>query len=185
MTQTQRTLDQIYGDDLDDNTTGDTTNQNVRNAVETLRECRGELSLSASASTTIVTQSVYVKLAGTTILSSDPDPYNVSMPADNRLKYDGAAPCYGSIRAYASLDLDSGVNQYMSMAIYKNGVLIPRTESPKKLYGTSDINRITTECLTRLVNGDYLEVWIANLSSTANVTAIKLQMILETKAIEQ
>lgn len=184
MAQTQKILDTIYGDDLDDNTTADTTNQNIRNAVETLRNRRAELYLDTPAPTTISTIGVFVKVAGSTLLSTDPDAYEISMPSDNRLRYDGVAKSYVSVKALVSMQLVAGVNQNISVAIAKNDVVLSRSEAPRLHTGTTDVSRMSIAALSVVVPTDYFEVWVANNTSTNNVTAVKLQLIVESKAIE-
>jgi hypothetical protein len=184
MSQTQKILATIYGDDLNDNTTGETTNENVRNGVESLRSRMGELYLGTPAPTTINTTGVYEKIAGTTLLSADPPAYEIDMPSDGRLRYSGSAKAYASIRGLVSTQLVSGVNQNLSAAIAKNGTVLARSSAPRLHSGTTDIGRLIVETMSAVVADDYFEIWITNETSTANVTAQKLQLIVETKAIE-
>jgi len=185
MTQEQKTIEQLYASDIDDNTSGDTKNENIRNVVETLRPRFAEISLSgAPVSTDIVSVGVFTKLSGTTVLTADPVPYQFTMPASNRLTYGGQAKCLASIRANVSLLLDSGINQEVAVRVAKNGVVVAESDAAEVLSGTTNIEHLHADALLSLVPTDYVEIWVANNTGSNDLTAQRLHMIVETKAIE-
>lgn len=181
--EVQRTIAELYAL-LADNSSGDISPQDVREIVETLRSGNAEMSLSVSAETSIAAIGTFVKLAGTTVQTANPAARLFSMTANNRLEYTGVAKVIVTVHTNVTLQLSSGVNQDIRTRIAKNGLTITETDVLRLLSGTTDKGFVHCDANVEMVTGDYVEVWVANNTSTANLTALRLQTIVESEAIE-
>lgn len=132
----------------------------------------GNFHLTQSVLTDIVTINVPVKLAGVTA----PDAANERFSHSNgRLTYIGreGRTCLAS----ATVTLDaSGNNQQFTAYFYKNGQVQNDTAVITFVSIGSDVRALSLSLAVRLSVGDYLEVWIANNTGSADVTAIAYSM---------
>lgn len=77
-----------------------------------------------------------------------------------------------------NISLSSGNNNEISVAFYKNGVLIPCSESHLITTSSGKAQSCNIQCITDLNVGDYIEVYIMNDTSATNVTLRHLNVII-------
>jgi hypothetical protein len=160
---------------LADNTTQQISPQDVRDIVETVRAGYAALYVSAAVESSIGVAGTFVKAAGTTTLVTDPAAVNWSMPANNRLRYDGTADRVVQVVCSISMQA-AAANVDLSWRLAKNGTTIAATEITRKVSTGGDNGAAAVSGLVEVTNGDYVELWIANETSTANATVTKMYM---------
>ena len=148
--------------------------------METLRNGHGELSITATAETTIVTQDVFVKAAGTTVLSANA--HNWSMPANNRLRYDGVADRVVHVAVTVSMSA-AGNNELFRGAIAKNGTVLTESEVDRWISTGTDIGSTALHAFTTVSTNDYIEMWMANGTNTTNMTLETMNLFVMDMAV--
>ena len=157
---------------LADNTSGAITPETIRDLLATLNPANGSLFENVAAPTTIAVAGTYVKAAGTTTAGELLD---MSMPADNRLQYDGVVEAHLHCAITVSF-VSAGNNQVIGLAAYLNGALIPGSIVRHKLGGGGDVSAIALHTDIDVVAGDFIELWLTNETGTATVTIEQLYM---------
>lgn len=130
-----------------------------------------QLHVSTAVETSIGTQGEFVKVAGTSTLSSPAVGW--SSPADGRLRYDGDGTRLVQVHAALSLEA-AGPAIDVAWRLAKNGVTIADTEIIRRITLATEAGAAPLVGLAEVATGDYLEVWVANLTNTTNVTADRL-----------
>lgn len=153
---------------LADNTAGDISPEDIRDAAETFRNRFGGLYVSSSATTTISAVNTPAKVAGTTALIATDGGF--SMPANNRLTYLDPADVYALALVSMSITAASS-NQVISHTIALNGTPVASTEVQRKVGTSSDVGHVGDFGFFTLTTNDYLEVWVENTTSDADITA--------------
>jgi len=130
--------------------------------------CYGSLSMEGnSTATTISTQSVPVKAAGTTTAELLQDFTHTS----NKLTYTGTDTAKFLVNV--SISIQAGINNDESLAVlvYKNGVqeFAEIVDTCKKLSDDKP-GQPSNTAIVSLAENDYIEIWVANNKSTENVT---------------
>ena len=136
----------------------------------------GQMTMQGNATaTTGLTQGVAAKAAGSTTLDT-----NVSQKfshSDNRLTYTGAITRRFRVSAVASLLASN--NTQLGNYIAKNGSVIAQSEIYTTADGNNRSENIAIQVITDLSENDYLEYFIENDTSTADVTVEDLSVIVE------
>lgn len=134
----------------------------------------GQFYFSSASATTISVSGTYYKAAGTTTSSQLS---NVTMPANNRLQNDSGATRVFRITAHVDAT-DGAGNKLVGMKLAKNGTAIDETlvndETASNTGANLDINWFVS-----LANGEYVEIFLANLTDTSDVTAANGQMLIQ------
>ena len=172
MTQTQRSASEVFAL-IADNTTGDVSPQDHRDAIESLRNGHGELAITSSSETTIGTQNVFVQCAGTYTLS--PNPHNWDMNTSGQLRYIGVADRVVHIAASWSATVD-GNAKTIRVAVAKNGTPIAVSEVKRKIAAGADVGSSAAHAFIDVVTNDYISLMVANATDTANVTMVTLNL---------
>lgn len=110
--------------------------------------------------------STFTKAANTSTIHSAT---RFSMPADNRLRYDGTkvARCV----VIATLSFTSvASNQQLAFALAVNGVISDASIMRTKITTGTDIQAITVMTHPTMNPGDYVELWVANDTSDGDIT---------------
>lgn len=160
---------------------GSISPQDMRDLIVSIRAPHGRMASNVPAETTITTQGVYVKVAGTTTLGAMP--LLVDMPADNRLRYTGTVDRHFHIVLQGSVEFASGTNQIASLQLYHydasaaTGALVPHTIAPSVVAG-ANITQVVSHSDLHLDTNDYIELHVANLSGTANITVENLYVFM-------
>lgn len=169
----QRTIAGLLGVLLD-NTRRLIRPVHFRDIVETLRVDYGQIYLTATATTTVASAGVYYKAAGTTALSAVPPARNFSMPASNRLQYNGATPRLAEVWAHFSVD--TAINQLLRFQFRQVTTLDTETLQQRYFEPVGDIGPFGMKAIMLLAPGDYVELWGSNQSSPNNFTVDSLTM---------
>lgn len=130
---------------------------------------------STPAQTTISGAGTYVKAAGTTTVTNASG-YMSADSVNNRIKYTRAGMArHFHIVAQASVEIASGTNQDIGVQVYHyddsavSGSLLAHSEARSTIPNTN-ITQITTHADVQMDENDYLELWVANNTSTINCT---------------
>jgi len=175
MADTQRTIAGLIAL-LPDNTTGDISPQDLRDLVVSMKPGFGEMYISSPASTTINTPGTFEKIAGTTLLSSTPTPVNWSMPANNRLQYDGVADRIVRVSCAISATIDGSTNKETRFRLGKGGTTHADTEGQQFFVVNAQVENITLLGVFQVSTGNYIEAFCTNVTDTTGVTVQSMVM---------
>lgn len=135
----------------------------------------GNIYVTSSALTSIITKDVPVKIAGTTTALSL---FRVTMPANNKLTYTGfKTKRFQAICSVTSTAVSSNTN--FSFHIYKNGVKLPESTQSMKLGSGVSAGSLTLSCTVSLTTNDYIEVWVENNTDNSDLTADNLNLSIK------
>ena len=164
---------------LADSTTGSISAQDLRDFMETFRHDHGEISITGPVETVVSTTSDWVKVLGTTALSSGTQMrMDDASGTSNRLRYTGTTPRILHIAVSVSMTCASN-NQVLELAVVKNGLVdaadIIDTNSAasriqRKVGTGSDVGATALHAFIPVVTNDYIELFGRNITSTANFT---------------
>jgi hypothetical protein len=158
---------------LADNTTGDISPQDMRDAVLSLTPAHGSMIVTTPAETLVVSANTPLKAAGVT--GSTGTLHDFTMPVDNRLTFNGASP--REVQIAASLSMTAiGNNVTISVYLARNGVVIPGSHMQQRIGTGADIQAISTSANFTLGVNDYIELWVENNSDTTNLQVEFMQM---------
>lgn len=153
---------------LADNTSGAISAQDLRDMLVSVLHASGSMTWTVPAASTISTPGTPVKAAGTTTavnLSTG----RFSMPESNRLLYNGPADVHAHIACSVSVSCASN-NQDIRLVLAKNGELLTHSIVDNKISTAGDEQSTALHADTMLTDGDYLELWIGNNTSTGAPT---------------
>lgn len=136
----------------------------------------GQLYMDQNATATVIgTQGTFVKVAGVTIPSPDNAKY---LHSNNRLTNDAVR-----VRKYliqATLSFISGNSNECEFGFFDSKLNDIRT--PSKVRSTANSSgraeNVTMMCVVEHSQGDYIEVWAANNSTTNNITVEDMNVII-------
>jgi len=177
MANTQRTMTDLLTNLFQDGQAdGEIDPQDFRDIIASMEQSHGGLYVSSSAATTIAGAGTFVKAAGASTLFSA-TAKKVSMPADNRLRYDGAPTknfmviCNASIQAASTSPID------IALRLAENGSTLAETEVRAQAETAVKDYQLTTVGHFELATNDYIEPFVANITDTDNVTVTYLTMM--------
>lgn len=125
--------------------------------------------------TTITTADTWVKLSATTTQGFT---NNGLVHSDNRITNSGAT---GIFKLEGIVSLESGNNNVLGVAFFKNGSIIACSEQKQvtSTHGGVELaSAIPIQCLTELTPGDFIEVYVKNISATNNITLDNINFII-------
>lgn len=82
-------------------------------------------------------------------------------------------------RCLGIVSLVSTSAQEIHVAFFKNGELVPCTEQDMTTGAGTKVNNVTFGGYIELNQGDYVEVWVKNESSTADITLDNVNVMIE------
>jgi hypothetical protein len=151
---------------LADNTSGDISPQDIRDFLVSVSPPHGTMYRNVAAATTTVTPGTYLKAAGTTTAGN----LNAfDMPANNRLRYTGAAQKHFHIAVSVSFTCGAN-NKTVGLKIAKDGVVMDDSVARRRVGTGTDIGSTALHADTTLTTNQYLELWLTNETNTATVT---------------
>lgn len=150
---------------LADNTIGDITPARLRDFLESCLPSRGALAF-ATAATAIAAASTPVKASNVTTLGYDS---RFTMPANNRLRYDGAADVSAEVTAVVTVS-GAADAQLVELSLAKNGVVVSGTSFQVLLGAAGEKSQVALLAHVDLSTTDYLELFVANETSDEDVT---------------
>lgn len=140
-------------------------------AVKGSGQSYGSLSVSSATETSIGTAGVSVKALGTTTAGLLQD---FTAVGDNRLRYDGSQTAVFEVQVHGSA---IGTNaQVLELSIAKGGSNIESTAIQRKTGTGADVGAFSTGCIVELAEGEYVELFVANNTTNANLTIQKMVM---------
>lgn len=169
MSETKRTLAEIYSL-LGTNTTRQIGATDVRDAVATLAIDYGGLYISASGVTTFADTTTHVPVEGTYALETGALDWDMSV--NGQLRYTDAADRMVLVMATAAFTCLSN-NQDSGWAIGKNGTYHVPSHTHSFIGTGADTRSIHISALVPMSTNDYLELLVANHTSTGgSITAV-------------
>lgn len=162
---TQRSYSEIIAL-FPDNLAGLISEQDLRDFVDSVYPPYGSLSMGTPAETTISGIGDFVKAAGTTVVGNS---NNMTPDTSGRITYDGASDRHFHIVCSISMTCASNL-QTLAFRIAKNGTTIAASQLRRRVNTGTDIGSTAVHADVMLSTGDYLELYVANNSSTANLT---------------
>jgi len=130
--------------------------------------------LSSSAETTITTDGVFVKAAGTTTeVTTTADFETVG---DNRFVYTGKVKRIFKAEVVCSIT-SVGNNVTVRARFAVNGTTLLPSEQQQVGVGTR-VGNLPLNCMPELEENDYIEFWVANVGATTNMTIDYMNMNL-------
>ena len=121
--------------------------------------------------TVITVAGTFVKMAGVTAEESSSSNFTLS---DNRLTYIGAEDVIADVTSVLAITSPSS-SQITVFCIAKGGVPVG-TQIHRKIGTGSDVGALSIATRVTLSTNDYVEVWAANDTSTANILANDLYL---------
>ena len=167
MADTKRSLATVLAL-LADNTTGDISAQDMRDAVLSLSPDYGDMYMTPenSTETTITDTTNFFVIGGTFIFKSGLD---WDMNTNGQLRYTGAAARAVTVTASCTFTAASN-NQTLEFALAKNGVVVPGTYVDKRVGTGTDVRSLAIVGLETVTTNDYVSILARNQTSTANCT---------------
>lgn len=167
MSDTARTLSALLTIFADGQAKGSITPQDMRDLLVSIQTAYGGMEITTAAETTIETAGVAVKMAGATTIVA---PYSYfTMPENNRLTYTGTVAKTFSVSGCVSFTAATN-NQIICFGSGINGVA-GTARSCTKIGTGADMVAVAGPRIVTLNPNDYLEVFVKNETSDANVTA--------------
>lgn len=153
----------------------------LRNLVTTMRPSFANISITSSSATTIATGALYVKAAGTTALTGS-DAHQFTMPANNKLLYGGVSPVNVTVTGSISIDPSAAGIENMAVKVKKNTTLIDESEAIASCAIAGTV-ALPIHANLQMIEDDFIEIWIANITSTDNITATLMSLSIRTDII--
>jgi hypothetical protein len=127
-----------------------------------------------ATATAVASTSVAYKAAGTTTSSSITQKFTNT---NNRATYIGALE--GNFRVTGVLSFDAGTNDQIGLYIAKNGTVLPESEVYVTANSGGRAESAVVQVLTTMQQNDYIEIFVENSSSVADITVSELNVAVE------
>lgn len=124
-----------------------------------------------STPTVISTQNVAVK--GNIATTEGPPCQFCTYPVDNRLVYVG--PLTRVVTVWSSFAVTSTNNQVIEIAVRRNGLAVPGLQTLIRT-ATAGGGNAAIVGYVEIQTNDFLELWVTNRSSSANVTFVDVNL---------
>ena len=174
MAETPKVLSALLAQ-LPDNTTGLISPEDIRDVVVSLFPSRGQLDLTASASTTFALTDTWYKLAGTTALDTTLGQDGFSQASNNELRATKAVNQVLLITANVELVCASN-NKTFGITFAKNGVAITGIHVSAVLSDSGKGYGFSITGLLPTSQNDTISVFVRNETDTTAVTATSLTL---------
>jgi hypothetical protein len=123
--------------------------------------------------TTITTANTFVKAAGTTTANAINQKFTHTT---NRLTFTGGLTRTFKVDSIASALSSNG--NILTVAIYKNGIIISESQSKAAIPGNNKIENLKSQAIVELTTNDYIEIYVSN-DSPNDITVEQLNVIIE------
>lgn len=172
MADTQRSVSDILAL-LADNTSGNISPQDIRDAFATWRMGMGQIYIpsgSGAAITISDTTNYFEATTPTWSLSSGGFWFNES-GGNGRLTYTGTADVM--VHAAATISFTTASNlQVVHWRLGKNATPDPAAEAQRKVGTGTDVGSTAIHLVTSMSTGDYLSLWVRNATTATNATLV-------------
>ena len=152
---------------------------NLREGFSSLKPPWGSISLASTAvTTTSATPGVFVKCEGITQINNTG--YLTSMPADNRLVYNGDSTRHFHIAVSVSFfKTGGGATDIIELALALNGTEQTETSVTRTVSNSNNIGSTAVHGDFMMSKDDYIELFVANnTSASSSVTVDKMYMFM-------
>ena len=129
----------------------------------------GELWFSNAAETSVTVAGTFVKSAGLTTLVTDPAAIEFTH-SNNRLTYTGTDTRAFTVACTFSAVGTAIPNQLLAFALAQDGTVSDKTIVQRQLSIGTDEGAGAVHGLFTLTTNSYIELWVTNETSTANIT---------------
>ncbi len=168
MADTERTIATLLATTfVDGQADGAITAQDVRDLIVSMAQLYGDCYVSSASATSIASQNVWVKIAGTTTIGSNVR--QVSMPADNRLRNDGDQTRIFRVTA-AIQYIAASANIEFGFGIALDGTIEANTEIRDDHLLAASEQVVTIQALVSVAANSYVEAFVVNRTDTSNLT---------------
>jgi len=174
MAETPKVLSALLAQ-LPDNTTGLISPEDIRDVVVSLFPSRGQIDLTAQATTTFALTDTWYKLAGTTALDLTLGQDGFSQAANNELRATKAVNQVLLITANVELVCGSN-NKTFGLTFAKNGVAIENIHISAILSDSNEGYGFSITGLLPVAQNDIISVYVRNETDTTSVTATNLTL---------
>lgn len=174
MAETPKVLSALLAQ-LPDNTTGDISPEDIRDAVVSLFPSRGQIDLTAGASTSFALTNTWYKLAGTTALDATLGQDGFSMPGNNELRATKAVNQV--LLCTANVEVTCGANnKVFGMTFAKNGTAVGTFHVSQKMASGGEPYFFSFSGLIPVVANDIISVYVRNETDTTALTTNNLTL---------
>lgn len=170
MADTQRTFAQILAL-LADNSSGDISPQDIRDALVSIRTDHGQIWVPAAARAAVTisgTVNYYEATTPAWSLTADAQLFDESA-GNGRLTYTGIVPVMVHIACTVSFTVAAN-NQVIHLRLGKSAVTDEASEAIQKLGTGTDVGSTALHLIEVLDPGEYISLWVRNETSAANIT---------------
>ncbi len=151
--------------------------RDIGKIVDSLRPSWGSNTMIDNATaTTIASSGVGVLMAGTLVPGASSA--DMTMTAAGRFTFSGAGPIQGRLTGSICIASPTATDN-VGYVIYKNGVRIDSTEGNETVNAANEAANIAVSGDVDMVDTDYLEIFVLNNSTTANVTVTDCNIFFE------
>lgn len=174
MSQNPKVLSALLAQ-LPDNTTGDISAEDIRDVVVSLFPSRGQLDLTAGATTTFALTNTWYKLSCTTALDATLGQDGFSQTANNELTATKAVNqvllCTATIEGSSS-----GNNKVYSFTFAKNGTPLSTAHVTEKFETSGALKTMSVMALISTAQNDAISVYVRNDTDTTSFTTANLTL---------
>lgn len=174
MAETPKILSALLAQ-LPDNITGLISPEDIRDVVVSLFPSRGQLDLTASATTTFALTNTWYKLAGTTALDTSLGQDGFSQYANNELRATKAVNQVLLVTANVEL-VCAANNKTFGLTFAKNGTAITDIHVSAVLSDSGKGYGFSITTLVPTAANDIISVYVRNETDTTSVTATSLTL---------
>ena len=160
---------------LADNITGAITPEDMRDIVESLKTPHGGLYETVGTPTAIAVPGTYYKVNGTFALL--PHNHLVTPDTTGRLTYTGVSDRHFHVVVSCSMTCASN-NQTLGFELAHNGVPMPASQLKRRVGTGTDIGAVALHGDALLSSNDYIEIFLTNETSTAEVTMTNMYLYM-------
>ena len=182
MADTVRTPTTLLTSLFQDGQTAGISAQDMRDLIVSVRAPFGRIASNVPSLTTITTQNVFVKAAGTTTFGGMSNQMDGNA-VNNRIRYTGPVSRHMHIVLQGSCQFATGTNLTVALQLYHyddsaaSGSLVAHSLARSVVAG-ANVQQVTSHADLMLDTNDYIELWVANTSGTQDVTVSNVYMFM-------
>lgn len=166
---------------LADNTTGNISPQDIRDAVVSLATPYAQCYQHNNASETVISvintwTEVVLSTPTLTPVSTYSGSNDFDQPANGRIRYLGVPTRMFKIDVAISVESASN-NKSFELAVGKNGIVDNASILHQRMTTGTDEQGLNLQLLTSLATNDYVSVFVKNTTDTSNITASHMNIV--------
>lgn len=135
----------------------------------------GNIYVTGASVTPIAAVTTPIKVSGTTTAANL---FRFTAPLSNRMVYTGTKT--RKFYAIAAISMTSpSNNKVYKFYLAKNGVLLLETAQSRKITTGSDVGALSISGVVELSPGDFIEVWVENLTDATGITVQSMNLTIQ------